>query len=39
MKTEYPPPYIREVWDQGKAQTDLINLGNDEFDSVNLFLN
>ena len=25
LKIEYPPPYVREVWDYGKAQTDLIN--------------
>ena len=38
MKIEYPPPYAREVWDYGKAQTDLINRAIDQFDWVNLFL-
>ena len=38
MKIEYPPPYAREVWDYGKAQTDLINYAIDQFDQVNLFL-
>ena len=39
MKIEYPPPYAREVWDYGKAQTDLINRAIDQFDWINLFLN
>ena len=26
LKIEYPPPYAPEVWDYGKAQTDLINV-------------
>ena len=34
---EYPPPYFREVWVYGKAETDLINR-IDQFDWVNLFL-
>ena len=38
MKIEYPPPYAREVWDYGKAQTDLINRAIDQFDWINLFL-
>ena len=38
LKTEYPPPYAREVWDYGKAQTDLINRAIDQFDWINLFL-
>ena len=38
MKIEHPPPYAREVWDYGKAQTDLINRAIDQFDWVNLFL-
>ena len=38
MKIEYPPPYARDVWDYGKAQTDLINRAIDQFDWVNLFL-
>ena len=38
MKTEYLPPYAREVWDYGKAQTDLINRAIDQFDWINLFL-
>ena len=32
LKIEYPPPYTREVWDYGKAQTDLINRAIDQFD-------
>ena len=32
------PHYSREVWDYGKAQTDLINRAIDQFDWVNLFL-
>ena len=35
LKIEYPPPYAREVWDYGKAQTDLINRA---IDWINLFL-
>ena len=38
MKIEYPPTYAREVWDYGKAQTDLINRAIDQFDWVNLLL-
>ena len=38
LKIEYPPTYAREVWDYGKAQTDLINRAIDQFDWVNLFL-
>ena len=38
LKIEYPPPYAREVWDYGKAQTDLINRAIDQFDWVDLFL-
>ena len=38
LKIEYPPPYAREVWDYGKAQTDLINRAIDQFDWINLFL-
>ena len=38
MKIEYSQPYAREVWDYGKAQTDLINRAIDQFDWVNLFL-
>ena len=38
LKIEYPQPYAREVWDYGKAQTDLINRAIDQFDWVNLFL-
>ena len=38
LKIEYPPPYAREVWDYGKAETDLINYAIDQFDQVNLFL-
>ena len=38
MKIEYLKPYAREVWDYGKAQTDLINCAIDQFDWVNLFL-
>ena len=38
FKIEYPPPYAREVWDYGKAQTDLINCEIDQFSWVNLFL-
>ena len=38
LKIEYPTPYAREVWDYGKAQTDLINRAIDQFDWVNLFL-
>ena len=38
LKIEYPPPYAREVWDYGKAHTDLINRSIDLFDWVNLFL-
>ena len=38
LKIEYPQPYTREVWDYGKAQTDLINRAIDQFDWVNLFL-
>ena len=34
MKIEYPPPYAREAWDYGKAQTDLINRAIDQFDWV-----
>ena len=25
LKIEYPPPYIREVWNNSRAETDLIN--------------
>ena len=38
LKIEYPPTYAREVWDNGKAQTELINPTIDQFDLVNLFL-
>ena len=38
LKTEYPPPYARQVWDYGKAQTDLINRAIDQFDWANFFL-
>ena len=38
LKIEYPPPYAREVWDYGKAQTDLINRAIDRFYWINLFL-
>ena len=38
LKIEYPPTYAREVWDYGKAQTDLINRAIDQFDWFNLFL-
>ena len=38
MKIEYPPPYAREVWDYGKAQTDSINRAIDQLDWGNLFL-
>ena len=38
LKIEYPPTYACEVWDYGKAQTDLINRAIDQFDWVNLFL-
>ena len=38
LKIEYPPPYASEVWDYGRAQTDLINRAIDQFDWVNLFL-
>ena len=37
LKTEYPPPYAREVWDYEKIQTNLINRATDQFDWVNLF--
>ena len=37
LKIEYPPPSALEVWDYGKAQTDLINCAIDQFDWVNLF--
>ena len=32
LKIEYPPPYAHEVWDNEKAQTDLINRAIDKFD-------
>ena len=38
LKIEYLLTYAREVWDYGKAQTDLINRAIDQFDWVNLFL-
>ena len=38
LKIDYPPPYAHEVWDYGKAQTDLINRAIDQFDWINLFL-
>ena len=38
LKIEYPQPYACQVWDYGKAQTDLINRAIDKFDWVNLFL-
>ena len=34
----YPPPCACEVWNYGKAQTDLIIRAIDQFDWVNLFL-
>ena len=37
LKTEYPSTYGREVWEYGKAQTELINLAIDHFDWVNFF--
>ena len=38
MKIVYPPPCACEVWNYGKAQTDLIIRAIDQFDWVNLFL-
>ena len=38
LKIEYPRPYTPEVWDYGKAQTDLINCAIDQSDWLNLFL-
>ena len=38
LKIEYLPPYAHEVWDYGKAQTDLINCSIDQFDWFNIFL-
>ena len=38
LKIEYPPTYAREVWDYGKAQTNLINRAIDTFDWVDLLL-
>ena len=37
LKIEYPPPYPREIWVYGKAQTDLINRAINQFNWVNLF--
>ena len=38
LKIENPPIYVCEVWDYGKAQTDLVNRTIDQFNWVNLFL-
>ena len=37
LKIEYPPPYAREIWDYGIAQTDSVNGVVDQFGLVNLF--
>ena len=37
LQIEYPPPYIREVWDYGKAQVNLINKAIENFDWNELF--
>ena len=36
LKVEYPPPEAHEVWDYGKAETDLIKLAIGQFDWVHL---
>ena len=38
MNIECPLPYTHEVWDYGKAQSDLITCAIDQFEWVNLFL-
>ena len=37
LQIEYPPPYIRKVWDYGKAQVNLINKAIENFDWNELF--
>ena len=37
LQIEYPPPYIREVWDYGKAQVNLINKAIKNFNWNELF--
>ena len=38
LKTEYPPPYIRKVWNYNRAETDLINRAIENCDWPSLFL-
>ena len=38
LKTEYPPPYIRKVWNYNRAETDLINRAIENCDWPSLLL-
>ena len=38
LKTEYPPPYIRKVWNYNRAKTNLINRAIENCDWPSLFL-
>ena len=37
LKTDYPPPYIRKIWDYNRSETDLINRSIEIFDWPYLF--
>ena len=38
LKIEYPPPYIRKIWNYNRAETDLINCAIENCDWPSLFL-
>ena len=38
LKIEYPPPYIRKIWNYNRAETDLINRAIENCDWPSLFL-
>ena len=38
LKIEYPPPYIRKIWNYNRAETDLFNRAIENCDWPSLFL-
>ena len=38
LETQYPPPYIRKIWNYNRAETDLINRAIESCDWPSLFL-
>ena len=37
LRIEYPPPYIRKIWDYNRSETDSINRSIEVFDWFSLF--